>query len=234
MVPGWGTRFREARLAKNMSQDDVAASAGVSKGQVSLVENEKLKRPGKVHLDAIARALGFDSAEHLLRPGVEREQQPSPVPMESNVRGRLEDLRAPGVQPLPIYRWGSCGDPRSRESAPDPDRLEYPPIGKELLIGPNGFGVEIEGESMANRGIHGGDVVWVNPDRAVRQGGIVLALVDMDGDPGMVVKVLSSSTGAIGLESDGNGDDGRADLLADHITVIGPVVLVSPRSFAPR
>ncbi len=228
-------RIRDHRLAADLSREALAAKARVSPSYIKKLEDGAIQRPGGLHLDSLAQALGFVDGAALTREGGARSQALLPVPsMEPNVRGRLEDLRVPGVQPLPIYRWGSCGDPRSSESAPDPDRLEYPPLGRELLIGPNGFGVEIQGESMSGRGIHDGDLVWVNPDRSVRQGGVVLALVEMDGEPGMVVKVLSSSAGAIQLTSAGEGDEGRANLLATHVTVIGSVVWVSPRGFPPR
>src|SRR5919204_4052836 len=112
-----------------------------------------------------------------------------------NVTGLLEALRAREAHPLPVYRWGTCGDPRDHESPPDPDRLEFPPLGRHMLIGPRGFGVEVRGESMSRRAIHDGDVVWVNPDRPYRVGGVVLALAEGgNGESGMVVKTILRDT----------------------------------------
>ena len=69
----------------------------------------------------------------------QRAAAPPRFASEENVLGRLEQVRAPGAVLLPVFRWGSCGDPRDRESPPDPDHLEYPPPGRETLIGPSGL-----------------------------------------------------------------------------------------------
>lgn len=149
-----------------------------------------------------------------------------------NVRGRTEDLRGPGAKPLPIYRWGSLGDPRDVMSAPSPDREDYPPTGREGLIGPNGFGVEVRGESMVGRDIRDGDIVWVNPDRRWRLGGVVLALVDAgDGDSGMVVKTYSEADVGECLMSE--PDSGKELLACREFKIIGPVVWIQ-RGFPPR
>jgi SOS-response transcriptional repressor LexA len=142
----------------------------------------------------------------------------------ANVAGALDQLRTAGARPLPIFRWGSCGDPRDRESPPDPDRLEFPPPGREMLIGPNGFGVVVKGESMAGRGIHEGDVVWVNPDRPYQLNKVVLALVsDASGESGMVVKTYGrSDVGECLLSEPEPGV--RSTVVCQEFHVIGPVV----------
>jgi SOS-response transcriptional repressor LexA len=133
---------------------------------------------------------------------------------------------------LPVYRWGSAGDPRDRAQSPYPDHEEYPPVGKESLVGPNGFGVMVKGDSMTGRGLHDGDVVWVNPDRPYRDGGIVLGrLYDKDESEtelGMVVKTYTGS----GLHS--SDCNGTGIVNGGRFTVIGPVVWISPAGFAPR
>ncbi len=140
-----------------------------------------------------------------------------------NVAGLLEQVRTPGARLLPVFRWGSCGDPRDRESPPDPDYLDYPPPGRETLIGTNGFGVVIKGESMAGRGIHDGDVVWVNPDRPYGLGKVVLALAsDVGGEAGMVVKTFARTEVGECLVSE--TAQGRSPLVCREFRVIGPVV----------
>ena len=125
--------------------------------------------------------------------------------------------------PLPVFRWGACGDPRDQESPPDPDRLEYPPPGRETLIGPNGFGVVVKGDSMAGRGIFDGDVVWVNPERAYAVGKVVLALVsDVGGEAGMVVKTYARTEVGECLLSETAA--GRSPVVCREFKVIGPVV----------
>lgn len=68
-------------------------------------------------------------------------------------------------------------------------RSAYPaPPGRGPLIGNGGFGVVVTGESMAGRGIHAGDVVWVDPGAAWNSGDVVLAFARSDAGAGLVVK----------------------------------------------
>jgi SOS-response transcriptional repressor LexA len=148
---------------------------------------------------------------------------PPPLTLVPNVAGSLDQLRPAGTQPLPVFRWGACGDPRDQESPPDPDRLEYPPPGRETLIGPNGFGVVVKGDSMAGRGIFDGDVVWVNPDRAYAVGKVVLALVsDVEFESGMVVKTYGRTEVGDCLLSETAA--GRSPVVCREFKIIGPVV----------
>ena len=206
------------RGERGWSQRELAARAGVSHGYVALLEAGKLRSPGKFKLDALARALGVESSDALVADR---------ATSGTNVVGRVEQLRAPEARLLPVYRWGSCGDPRDRESAPDPDYLDYAPLGREHLIGPHGFGVLVKGESMARRAIHDGDVVWVNPDRPIRVGGVVLArATDEQGhDMGMVVKTYGRTEVGACLLSD--AEDGRSPFVCREFSVIGPVVWVT-------
>lgn len=149
-----------------------------------------------------------------------------------NVAGRLEDLRGSGVKPLPIYRWGSLGDPRDEFSAPYPDRLEYPPLGREHLVGANGFGVEVRGTSMVGRDLHDGDVCWINPDRSYRLGDLVLALVtDGEGEGGMVIKTYAQTEVGDCLLSE--TDAGKSPVACREFHIVGPVVWIV-RGFPPR
>src|SRR3954447_23797769 len=201
-----GLTIAGLRHAHGLSQRRLAEVAGVSHGYIALLELGRLPSPSKTRLDAVARALELRTADGLLgdvanAPSATHGEPPSDRSGDSalevgvsNVAGNIDHLRADGARPLPVFRWGSCGDPRDRESPPDPDHLEFPPPGRESLIGPDGFGVVVKGESMAGRGIFDGDVVWVNPDRAYQLGKVVLALVtDVTGESGMVVKTYARS-----------------------------------------
>jgi SOS-response transcriptional repressor LexA len=146
-----------------------------------------------------------------------------PLTLVSNVVGNVDQLRPVGAVPLPVYKWGACGDPRDQESPPDPDHLEYPPPGRETLIGPNGFGVMVKGDSMAARGIYDGDVVWVNPERPIAVGKVVLALVtDAMGESGMVVKTFARTEVGDCLLSE--TAQGRSPVVCREFKIIGPVV----------
>jgi SOS-response transcriptional repressor LexA len=218
-----GPQLARLRRARGWSQRRLAAAARVSHAYVALLERGRLASPSKAKLDALAHALGLPSADALLAADPPGTAPAGPDPWTWNVGGPLDALRAPDAVRLPVYRWGSCGDPRDRESAPDPDHLEFPPLGKESLIGPRGFGVMVRGDSMARRGIFDGDTVWVNPDRPVQVGKVVLALVDNgEGEAGMVVKTYTRTEVGDCLVSDTAA--GQTPVLCRQFTIIGPVV----------
>ncbi|MDQ6675639.1 MAG: helix-turn-helix domain-containing protein [Chloroflexota bacterium] len=245
-----GQRIAGLRHAQGWSQRRLAEAAGVSHGYVAQLELGRLPSPGKFRLDAIAHALNLRTSDALFNqppPGVPfdapaegladeashdpaaRDRMASAASAASaatrgNVVGGLDQLRPPEARPLPVFRWGSCGDPRDRESPPDPDHLEFPPPGRETLIGHTGFGVMVKGESMAGRGIHDGDVVWINPDRAYQIGKVVLALVtDVDGEAaGMVVKTYARTDVGECLLSETAHE--RNPVVCREFKIIGPVV----------
>jgi SOS-response transcriptional repressor LexA len=240
-----GLHIAGLRRAHGWSQRRLAEAAGVSHGYVALLELGRLPSPGKFRLDAIARALNLRTSDALLNlnpphaalaapsaAGLPAAPTASSAPLAQrdtaalNVAGGLDLLRASGARPLPVFRWGSCGDPRDRDSPPDPDHLEYPPPGRETLIGPAGFGVVVKGDSMAGRGNADGDVVWVNPERPYQLGKVVLALVtDVGGDSGMVVKTYARTEIGECLMSE--SASGRSPVVCREFRVIGPVVGIS-------
>ena len=237
-----GQRIAQLRHAQGWSQRRLAEAAGVSHGYVAQLELGRLPSPGKFRLDAIAHALNLRTSDALFNdlarpspaepsahaivedvPNLAAQGGPASSRTRSNVLGGLDQLRPPDARPLPVFRWGSCGDPRDRESPPDPDHLEFPPPGRETLIGPAGFGVMVKGESMAGRGILDGDVVWVNPERPYQLGKVVLALVtDVTGDAGMVVKTYARTDVGECLMSE--TVNGRSPVVCQEFKVIGPVV----------
>jgi SOS-response transcriptional repressor LexA len=239
-----GQRIAGLRHAQGWSQRRLADAAGVSHGYVAQLELGRLPSPGKFRLDAIARALNLRTSDAFFNDAVPDAPPAAHISIEnvpgnitlaarerssgsgarSNVRGGLDQLRPAGAQPLPVFRWGSCGDPRDDESAPDPDHLEFPPPGRETLIGRNGFGVMVKGESMAGRGIFDGDVVWINPERPYQIGKVVLALVtDVGGEAaGMVVKTYARTDVGDCLMSE--TAHARSPVVCREFKIIGPVV----------
>jgi SOS-response transcriptional repressor LexA len=238
-----GQRIAALRRESGWSQRRLAEAAGVSHGYIALLELGRLPSPGKFRLDAVAHALNLRTSDALTAAQmpttgaaaaatgstesvtprlVVPPTSPSPTTF-GNVLGGLDQLRPVGARPLPVFRWGACGDPRDQESPPDPDHLEYPPPGRETLIGPNGFGVVVKGDSMSGRGIFDGDVVWVNPERPYAVGKVVLALVsDVGGEAGMVVKTYARTEVGDCLLSETSA--GRSPVVCREFRVIGPVV----------
>jgi transcriptional regulator with XRE-family HTH domain len=74
----FGNRVAELRELLELSQRDLAEKAGVSHGYISFIESARLERPGTKRLNAIARALGFDNYDHLMR-GEEQDELGNPV-----------------------------------------------------------------------------------------------------------------------------------------------------------
>jgi hypothetical protein len=107
-----------------------------------------------------------------------------------------------------------------------PDLLKRPPADREHLIGPNGFAVDIRGNSMVAANLHDGDVCWVNSDRPYRSGELVLALVaNVEGDDGLVVKTyVRSEDGAGCLQSEPL--EGPSILTCREFSIVGPVVAI--------
>lgn len=77
-MPTVGDRIREIREARTMTQDQLAARSGVSKGFLSDIENNK-RNPSSEYVLKLANALGA-SIDYLLR-GEEASQPSSREPV---------------------------------------------------------------------------------------------------------------------------------------------------------
>lgn len=109
------------------------------------------------------------------------------------------------VQLMPVYRWGTRGDPRVEEARPLPESKEFP-AGGASVVGTRGFGVIVHGDGLAAFGIHDRDVVWCNPDEPLHANMPVVTMRD-------------------GLQVDVDSSNGA---------VVGPVVWVTPSGHPPR
>src|SRR4030081_1830852 len=113
-----GQRIATLRRSAGWSQRRLAEAAGVSHGYIALLELGRLPSPGKFRLDAVARALNLRTSDALLGPAPPTSLEVAPPLLARpssletvNVLGGLEQLRPAGARPLPVFRWGSCGDP---------------------------------------------------------------------------------------------------------------------------
>lgn len=225
------------------SQSALARKAGIrARSDVNMLLLRQ--RPPSLRMATrIARALGW-TVEQLLdangpleseRAGESSSGEPALVgPVgQYNVVGTADELRAPGAVPLPVYAHGKCGDPRNPEDAPVPDYEEYPPVGRERVVGPRGFGVIADGTSMEGARIHNGNICWVNPDRPARPGDVVCAHI-RDGEGfyrGNVIKrylrVRNQEDGTTQdcLASHYAGQIPQVELCA-NFTLVGTVVAV--------
>jgi len=203
---GVAYRERGERAALNLSEVSRLLS-----GERSLTVEEAVR---------VAEVLGWHPARLL----------PGAPPMPTSV---LDEL---GYFALPVWRWGSCGDPRDRESAEDPDHAEPVPFGARDKLDEESFGVLVQGESMRGREINPFDTVWVNPNERPRPNRVVLARAwdANDEELGMVVKVMRTVPGTMvdALYSERLGAEGRPlapELYEEcaRMDLIGPVVWVT-------
>src|SRR3981081_2559102 len=111
-----GQHIAGLRHAAGWSQRRLAEAAGVSHGYIALLELGRLPSPGKFRLDSVARALNLRTSDALLAaapPAMEAAWPPQRAGAANetlNVLAGLEQLRPAETRPLPVFRWGSCGD----------------------------------------------------------------------------------------------------------------------------
>jgi len=95
----YGHFLRERRLAKGLSQRDLAKKVGVDFTYVSKVENDRLAAPSEATITHIAKVLGDDPEDHLARA------QKMPLDLRSNLARYPIDatmiVRMVTSQPLP-------------------------------------------------------------------------------------------------------------------------------------
>lgn len=234
-----GQRVAFFRGLRDLTQQKLGEQLGVSAQTISNWENGVSHVPSKL-VPAVAEAFGVTVAElygeqlasngnrdrdSSARHRTERYQSGGESRRGEFFNGSPSDERL-GVRPMPIFRWGSAGDPRDYESSPHPDREEYPPPGREHLIGPHGHGIDVRGDSMVGCDVHDGDVAWVNPDKPYRIGDLVAALViNGDGDSGTVIKIYAHTEVGDCLLS--CTEAGRTPVVCSEFKIIGPVVGVS-------
>src|SRR5947207_4027400 len=108
-----GQTIASLRRAHGWSQRKLAQVAGVSPSYIAQLELGRLPTPSKLRLDAVARALDLRTSDALLSGPSPAPESPSPrmLPVAMNVVAPIEQLRPAGARPLPVFRWGSCGDP---------------------------------------------------------------------------------------------------------------------------
>jgi transcriptional regulator with XRE-family HTH domain len=246
----WGNRLREVRQLRGISRHELAVRAGVTATTIWRMEKGE-NEPRPISKTRVLRALGYPSEDAFFKAFIRATGVIPTVTVGAdgsqtleatrtwapNTDGRIEDLRPPEAGLLPIYNWGACGDPRNTHSAPDPSDLEYPPIGKEKLVGLRGFGIRVKGKSMTSRRIGDGDIVWVNPDKSPRIGRIVAARTwNLDGEEcGTVIKVWRKTTDGLDeLWGDGDDEEGKDCIVFSRMEILGPVVWIQPQGFPPE
>ena len=125
-----GRRIRGFRKDRNMSLSDLAASAGVSKSHLSVIENGTGARPGAAILHKLAVALGVTLADVLGREVRARAPTEIPTSLLEFAKARqlpqadvdmLASIAFRGEQPRTAERWSYIYTAIKTSASLDPD-----------------------------------------------------------------------------------------------------------------
>lgn len=247
-------RFQKA-LAKSLDVDDghfarmLDGNANLPLAYVPKIA-AFLERP---ELEVYARATGRDDTADLLagdeslRRFIREETERSfRTLVGEDVAAAGREVRLRGVpeevlvsRTLPIYGYpGAAQKLADVRVNPEELRREVPPAEFAPEIGPQGYGVVIEGDSLEGLGVRDGDLAWVNPEdqRLAQPGDVVLARIhraDVD-EPKVVIKQLVEDREGRRLCSapEGAGEGYRMEDVAKLTRVIC-IVPQQPRAFRP-
>lgn len=203
-----GTRIRQAREQRGMSQADLAARIHVAPQTIGRYE-EGERRPDLKVLVEISRVLGKPLAFFL----DEHYKAPPPTDVLGLVREQLGDILE--VDYVPILGHVPAGRPINVEENAE----GWLPVPKGVGAKPD-FALRVKGYSMKDVGILDGDYVFVKRDIAARPGDIVVARLNEDE---VTVKVLDIDENQMGWLRSCNAE--MADIpVHEEIEIIGVVV----------
>jgi len=179
-----GQRIRALRDERGMKQKALAERAGLSNEHLSKIELGKEMNLRASTIEAIAKALGVDSA--FLQYGTASGREYSTSEHTDPTKW------APAIG---LARAGRSGffTEQGYPSFEGFDKVERPPD----LTGPHVYGVKLEGDSMIPR-FQEGDIVLVDPDVQPQAGNYVITMIDTDE---VMIKKLSFHNDFIILKS---------------------------------
>lgn len=214
-----GDRIKKARIAKRMTQDELAQRWGIRRVSVTQWEQGKTtpgpdKIPGLIELFGgnAEYWLGGDAAEPGNMPvsrALPAANASPPVPVQyPTARLPMLGTAVGGEDGRFVLNGSQIGD------------ALCPP---QLLGVPNAYGVFVNGTSMEPR-YHPGEAVFVNPHLPVRQGDYVVVQVagEFDGDDlaGYVKRFVSMNSRELVLEQFQDRElDGEDNASGDRRTI---------------
>ena len=168
---------KQRRLAKGLTQDQLAALAKVSQQVIADIESGRTREPRRLH--AIAAAL--DATVHELDPTVPAQ------PILGNT-GRSGPMVAIGERNLPVYAAAEGGNGAMIVSW---EPIEFTSRPAPLLNIRDGYGIYIVGDSMFPA-YEPGDIALVNPHVQPRphQDAIFFKSKQHDGSEALVKRLL--------------------------------------------
>ncbi|MDC5136825.1 helix-turn-helix domain-containing protein [Acinetobacter baumannii] len=181
-----GTRLKNLRKSKKLTQQQVADAIGVSKTSVIYWEKDE-NLPKHDSLMALAQILGVTS-DYLLH-GKESDSLDKNITAPFPIAGRL----------VPVISWVQAGTWTTADSVPlDTQFKEWLPPNPKC--GKNGYGLIVVGESMSPD-FRPSDKIYVNPDFQIsdlKTGDLVI--VACDGETEATFKKLIVESNGMYLE----------------------------------
>ncbi|MDC4389655.1 helix-turn-helix domain-containing protein [Acinetobacter baumannii] len=181
-----GTRLKNQRKSKKLTQQQVADAIGVSKTSVIYWEKDE-NLPKHDSLMALAQILGVTS--NYLLHGKESDSLDKNITAPFPIAGRL----------VPVISWVQAGTWTTADSVPMGTQFKewLPPNPK---CGKNGYGLIVVGESMSPD-FRPSDKIYVNPDFQIsdlKTGDLVI--VACDGETEATFKKLIVESNGMYLE----------------------------------
>ena len=203
----FGDMLRQLRLARGLSQDELACTLGTTKQVISRYETKK-RVPRLSVVAEYARMLGVPLA--MLSGESDAPEAPS--------------AREDGLRRVPVLGGAACGEP-----------IYQPGDGTEYVAAEPGlacdFALIAQGDSMTGDRIYSGDVVFIRRQDQVRDGEIAAVAVDNEltlkrvrwlrGPDGQVAftQLLPSNPSYTPIEIGGQGETRSVRILGKAVAV---------------
>lgn len=151
----FGEILKELRLGKNLTQQQLADSIGLSKSAISMYENGK-RVPELEILELFADFFNVDMNR---------------LTGSKFSSGISNILPMPDMVRIPLLGAIACGEPILAQE----NLSEYVDLPKHIHAD---FALECKGDSMIDAHIYDGDIVYINSHSEIENGQIVVALIE--------------------------------------------------------
>lgn len=177
---GIGKRIKQARESKGMSQEELGNQLGLNKSSIQRYESGQVQRIKLPILENMAKILNVNPSWLVLK-----SDDPEPHKEPSNISCVVDSKL---IHQIPVFESVSAGFGAYASS----EIIDYIPV-----VIKNGYDVDdmiaikVKGDSMFPK-IEDGDIIVVRRQTSVDSGDIAVVL--LDGDEGLVKKVVYGST----------------------------------------
>lgn len=175
-----GTRIRQAREAKDMSQEELGTQLGLNKSTIQRYESGQVQRIKLPILENMAKILDVNPNWLILK-----SDDPKPFHESSNI---ATVMGSQNIYNIPVFGTVSAGFGAYASS----EIIDYIPV---IITNPadveDTISIKVGGDSMYPK-IEDGDIIIVRRQTSVDNGDIAVVL--LDGDEGLVKKVVYGST----------------------------------------